>query len=111
MAQETTQAPEYDDRAIRFLESLWGKGFLSPGGSKEVDRIVSNLDFAGARVLDLGCGAGGATLHLAETYPLSQIVGFDVEEPVIERANARTIAKGLTERAILHPGGARPPAL
>ena len=99
VAQETTQGPEYDDKAIRFLESLWGEGFLSPGGSKEVDRIVSNLDFTDARVLDLGCGAGGATLHLAKTYPLAHIVGFDVEDPVINRAKARNIANGLTERA------------
>ena len=49
-------APEYDDRAIRFLEALWGEGFLSPGGPDEVRRIVEDIDFSGKRVLDIGCG-------------------------------------------------------
>ena len=32
--------PEYDDTAIRFLEALWGDGYLSPGGPEEVDRVI-----------------------------------------------------------------------
>lgn len=32
--------PEYDDTAIRFLEALWGEGYLSPGGPEEVDRVL-----------------------------------------------------------------------
>ena len=37
---ETADAePEYDDTAIRFLEALWGDGYLSPGGPEEVDRV------------------------------------------------------------------------
>lgn len=37
---ETADAePEYDDTAIRFLEALWGEGYLSPGGPDEVDRV------------------------------------------------------------------------
>ena len=34
---------EYDDTAIRFLEALWGEGYLSPGGPDEVDRVVAGL--------------------------------------------------------------------
>ncbi|TIV04561.1 MAG: SAM-dependent methyltransferase, partial [Mesorhizobium sp.] len=62
---ETADAePEYDDTAIRFLEALWGEGYLSPGGPDEVDRIVEGLSLKGKTILDIGCGAGGITLHL-----------------------------------------------
>jgi len=91
--------PEYDDKAIRFLEAMWGKGYLSPGGPQEVDRIVFHLDFAGRHVLDIGCGTGGITLYLASAKPLAQITGFDVEEPVIEVAKTRANAKGLADKA------------
>ena len=57
---------EYDDTAIRFLEALWGDGYLSPGGPDEVDRVVAGLSLAGKRVLDVGCGSGGIALHLID---------------------------------------------
>ena len=81
MAQTSEDAanPDYDDHAILFLEMMWGKGHLSPGGTDEIDRIVANVDFEGKRVLDIGCGSGGNTLHLARTTPLAQITGFDVD--------------------------------
>lgn len=89
--QEAGHAVEYDDTAIRFLEVLWGEGYLSPGGSDEVDRVLRGLDLAGKRVLDLGCGAGGVTLHIAGTYHPLAITGLDVEAPVI--AHARRAAE------------------
>ncbi|MBV6648895.1 MAG: methyltransferase domain-containing protein [Hoeflea sp.] len=92
-------APEYDDTAIRFLEALWGEGFLSPGGPDEVRRVVADLDFSGKRVLDLGCGSGGITLFLAREYEPAEIVGFDVEQPVVDLATERAAQQGLADRA------------
>lgn len=90
--------PEYDDTAIRFLEALWGEGYLSPGGPDEVDRVLAGLSLAGKTVLDIGCGAGGITLHLVERHGAAQVTGFDVEEPVIAKARDRAVAKGLSGR-------------
>ena len=100
MAQTAEEAanPDYDDHAILFLELMWGKGHLSPGGTDEVDRIVSEVDFSGKRVLDIGCGSGGNALHLARTKPLAHITGFDVEAPVIEVASDRAREEGLESR-------------
>lgn len=90
---------EYDETAIRFLEALWGEGYLSPGGPDEVRRVVEGVDFTGRKVLDIGCGSGGITLFLAREYPLSHITGFDVEQPVIDAAVRRAQQEGLSGRA------------
>lgn len=102
--------PEYDEAAIRFLGVMWGEGYLSPGGPAEVDRVLSGLDLKGKRILDFGCGAGGIALHIAKTYRPAQIVGYDVEQPVIERACAAAAAEGLSAvaRFISSPPGRLP---
>ena len=48
-------------------------------------------------VLDLGCGVGGQTLHLAELTSGS-IVALDSHAPSIERLRATVAARGLAER-------------
>ncbi|MFD1328681.1 class I SAM-dependent methyltransferase [Mycoplana ramosa] len=90
--------PEYDEAAIRFLEVLWGEGFLSPGGPAEVDRVLAGLDLAGKTILDFGCGAGGVSLHIAKTYDPAEVVGYDVEQPVIDHARAAAVREGLSSR-------------
>ena len=102
--------PEYDDAAIRFLEVLWGEGYLSPGGSSEVDRVLDGIDLAGRTVLDFGCGAGGISLHIAKTYNPAEVVGYDVEQPVINRARAAAATEGLSSRVrfIASPPGPLP---
>lgn len=96
---ETADAePEYDDTAIRFLEALWGDGYLSPGGPEEVDRVVEGLSLKGKTILDIGCGAGGITLHLVKRHGAAYATGFDVEGPVIEAARQRAAARSLGER-------------
>jgi len=91
--------PEYDDTAIRFLEALWGEGYLSPGGPDEVDRVVEGLPLKGKDILDIGCGSGGITLHLVASHGAASAIGFDVERPVVEAARRRAEAQGLAERA------------
>ncbi len=49
-------------------------------------------------VLDLGCGAGGQTLHLAELTSGS-IVALDSHAPSIERLEATLVKRGLSQRA------------
>lgn len=49
------------------------------------------------RVLDLGCGAGAQTLHLASLSDGS-ILAIDSHSPLIERLRAKLEAKGLSER-------------
>jgi len=52
----------------------------------------------GARVLDVGCGAGHALVHLAERFPKLTAVGVDNEPYSIELANALIAERGLGSR-------------
>lgn len=49
------------------------------------------------RILDLGCGAGGQTLHLTELTSGS-IVAIDRHAPSIERLRARAVEHGVADR-------------
>lgn len=51
---------------------------------------------AGIRVLDLGCGRGMALMKLAERFPASRFVGYDLSREAISWANQRTAELGLT---------------
>ena len=72
----------YDDDHIAFLETMWGDGYLSPGGPEEVSRLLDGIDLTGRKVLDIGCGSGGITVSLARDYGATHVIGVDVEKPV-----------------------------
>ncbi len=50
----------------------------------------------GIEVLDIGCGRGRALLTLAERFPNSSFVGYDLSEEATGWANARARERGLT---------------
>jgi phosphoethanolamine N-methyltransferase len=89
---------EYSDESIRFLETLWGEGYLSPGGAEEVRAVLEGIDLTDKTVLDIGCGSGGITRSLAADYGAGRVVGIDVEAPVLEQARRRTRDDDLAER-------------
>ena len=93
MKSEQTQ--EYDDALVALLELVWGEGYMSPGGPDEIRMIVEGVELAGKAVLDLGCGTGGITRFLAETYRPASIVGVDIDRGLIARATRRAAAAGL----------------
>ncbi len=53
---------------------------------------------AGARVLDLGCGAGWAIVGLAKRFPASRVDGVDIEPRSVELAQELIARQGLAER-------------
>ena len=81
-----TEELEYDANMISLLEAVWGEGFMSPGGTDEVDRVLGNKDLSQARVLDIGCGIGGAAVHIALTRQPSSVTGIDIEQNLVNLA-------------------------
>lgn len=53
---------------------------------------------SGAHVADLGCGRGRAVIKLAQTFPDSTFVGYDVVESNIEQARKNAEEAGVAER-------------
>lgn len=88
----------YPDRMITMREAVWGEGFLSPGGTAEVGRVVGEADIRGLSVLDIGCGAGGIDIALVEGLGAGYVTGIDVEDPVLDHARGLVAARGLTDR-------------
>lgn len=76
---------EYHDAMVALLELIWGEGFMAPGGTGNVDRMMDGLDLRDRKVLDIGCGIGGPACYLAAEYG-ARVTGIDLEKPLIERA-------------------------
>jgi SAM-dependent methyltransferase len=94
----------------RFFRSGYAHHLVSewiPALSGIEDRLL-----AGARVADVGCGHGAATILLAQAYPRSTFVGFDYHKLSIQTARTRAEAVGVGDRvgfqvapAAAYPGG------
>ena len=88
----------YHGRAVAMLEALWGEGFLSPGGSAEIARLVADAELSGVSILDIGCGAGGADIALVREHGAGYVTGIDVEDTVLASARALIAREGLAAR-------------
>jgi SAM-dependent methyltransferase len=86
----------YEDFPV--LEAVWGEGFLSPGGAEEVSRIVGDADLTGKSVLDVGCGAGGASIALLERHGAAEVTGIDPMRHLVEYCQDRAHKLGLGDR-------------
>ena len=87
---------EYHDKMITMLELIWGEGYMAPDGSGNVAKMLRNLETRGKRILDIGCGIGGPAFEMARTFD-AEVVGIDLEAPLVERARAAADHKGLTD--------------
>ena len=92
-------ASQYGDTTLDEMQLLYGEGYLSPGGAEEVDAILDGVAVRGGRrVLDLGCGVGGAAIRIVRELDADTVVGIDVEASALERATAAVRAAGLAQR-------------
>ncbi len=62
-----------------------------------LDGVVDKLA-QGATVADIGCGHGASTLTMAEAFPASTFVGYDVHPASVEAARRRATEAGLADR-------------
>ncbi len=83
----------YDERFWEGMERFsagWFDNQLVQAWLPAMPDVKESLE-RGAEVADVGCGRGRALIRLAEAFPDSRFVGYDVFAPSIEqaRANAR----------------------
>jgi len=81
--------------AVERLTAPWTELALVPIVLPRLAGVVERLE-AGARVADVGCGAGTALVAMASAFPSSSFEGFDPSVHAIERARQRVAEAGLT---------------
>jgi 2-polyprenyl-3-methyl-5-hydroxy-6-metoxy-1,4-benzoquinol methylase len=80
------------------LNRPWFESALAPALAS-VPEVEAVLGIRGARIADVGCGAGWSTIALARAYPSATVVGVDVDAPSIQAANANAEAARVADRA------------
>ncbi|MEO1056682.1 MAG: class I SAM-dependent methyltransferase [Actinomycetota bacterium] len=80
----------------------WNRAHLIPTVLPALDGVVERLH-AGIDVADVGCGAGGAVLMMAEAFPESRFVGYDISQHALERAEQRRREQGIANARFVDP--------
>jgi 2-polyprenyl-3-methyl-5-hydroxy-6-metoxy-1,4-benzoquinol methylase len=93
--------PECADGIGRGFEP-WMNAYLVAKVLPALDGVVEKLE-AGAEIIDVGCGAGGAALRLAEAFPRSHVRGYDISEHALVRATDRRGERGLSNVSFHDP--------
>lgn len=80
----------------------WNNVNLLPVVLPALDGVVERLR-AGATVVDVGSGAGGAVLLMAAAFPNSTFHGYDISQFALERAAQKLLDSGLRNAAFHDP--------
>jgi 2-polyprenyl-3-methyl-5-hydroxy-6-metoxy-1,4-benzoquinol methylase len=86
---QSAYGDDWWDGMARFTAS-WFENLLLPVWIPAMPDVQARLE-AGCRVADVGCGTGLALVRMAQAYPASTFVGYDLYPPWIDRA--RTLAE------------------
>jgi tRNA G46 methylase TrmB len=79
------------------LSINWFENLLTQQWLRAMPDVQAKLE-RGAQVADVGCGRGRALIKLAQAFPNSRYIGYDVFAPTIERAMANARAAGVADR-------------
>ncbi|MBT3942216.1 MAG: methyltransferase domain-containing protein [Chloroflexi bacterium] len=79
------------------LTASWYENLLIQEWIPSAAGVYSKLE-QGADFADVGCGSGWALIKLAQAFPRSRFVGYDVYQPSIERARANAVSVGVGDR-------------
>lgn len=97
----TGMGHDYDshgrDGAVGIERSFepWNRTYLLPTVLPALDGVTDRLE-AGITAADVGCGAGGALLLIAEAFPRSTFHGYDISAYALERADQKAAEAGLS---------------
>ncbi len=91
---------EFDKNEFVGMERMttsWFENLLLQKWIPAVPDVKAKLE-KGAIVADVGCGRGRAIIKLAQAFPKSQFVGYNIFEPVIEHAKSQSVSAGVSDR-------------
>ena len=87
---------EHHECLFRGCEKFFRPGYRSnlvAAWLPALEGVVEKLE-RGAKVADLGCGAGASTIIMAQAFPNSQFVGIDYHDKSIDRAREASAEAG-----------------
>lgn len=73
--------------------------------------VLARLQAPGARVADIGCGAGWAAIGVAKEFPSATVDAFDLDPASVDLAQANITEAGVAERVTVSLRDAADPAL
>ena len=98
-----TQQSVFDDKDFADKYAKRHRKMAENFGKEYADKLASR-GFQKGKILDAGCGFGGTAVFLATKHPASEIVGIDLSEPLLEKANMAAETARLNERARFKKG-------
>ena len=87
----------YELEYMPFMDLVWGRGYIAPGGDGNVARIVEGVDLDGRLVIDFGSGSGGGAVALARNHG-ARVIGLELEPPLVERSRLIAAEAGVTDQ-------------
>ena len=100
----------YDDLGVECAHHVermlgpWAKALLVPAVLPALDGVQAKLE-RGARVADVGCGAGLVLELLGSAFPASTFHGYDLSQYAVDAARTRCAAAGLSNVEVFRARG------
>jgi 2-polyprenyl-3-methyl-5-hydroxy-6-metoxy-1,4-benzoquinol methylase len=94
------------NRGVERMFAPWFRSLLVPLALPALDGVVPKLE-AGAKVADVGCGAGVAVIEMAKAFPRSIFHGYDISQHALELA-ARNLRESKLTNVTFHDARKEP---
>jgi 2-polyprenyl-3-methyl-5-hydroxy-6-metoxy-1,4-benzoquinol methylase len=94
------------NRGVERLLAPWFRTQLVPNALPKLDGVVAKLQ-VGAKVADVGCGAGVALIEMAKAYPRSSFHGYEIAKIALARAAENAKQAGVNN-IVFHDASADP---
>ena len=87
---------------IRSAQAAFNRPFfdhgLVPGCISQLPGLDAALKAPGARIAEIGSGAGWAAISLARAYPSATVAAYDIDGPSVAMAKANLTGSGVEDR-------------
>lgn len=106
MSENDSSLEELEELSYYDFMGYMDVPFFNIGGVGSIDRLAELCEIReNSKILVVGCGTGGNSVYLAQTYGC-HITGIDVAEHMIQKAQLRAEELNLTDRVIFQLGDA-----